>query len=105
MPDIFAHKLSRGWPMFARTAPSTFCGPTARPRSPSNTRRASPSGSTTWSSPAQHNENIAYADLVEAIKKEVIFKVIPREMVDAKRGYFINTTGGSSWAVPWPIAG
>ncbi len=41
----------------------------------------------------QHNENISYEELVEAVKEEVIFKVLPQEMVDKDMRIFINTTG------------
>ncbi len=41
----------------------------------------------------QHNENIAYADLVEAVKQEVIFKTLPEDMVDKQMRIYINTTG------------
>ncbi|WP_028573895.1 methionine adenosyltransferase [Desulfonatronovibrio hydrogenovorans] len=41
----------------------------------------------------QHNENISYEDLVEAVKEEVIFKVLPQDMVDKAMRIFINTTG------------
>jgi len=41
----------------------------------------------------QHDENIAYQDLVDAVKKEVIFKTLPENMVDKNTKIFINTTG------------
>ncbi len=41
----------------------------------------------------QHNENIPYEDLVDAVKEQVIFKVLPEDMMDEGMRIFINTTG------------
>jgi S-adenosylmethionine synthetase len=41
----------------------------------------------------QHNENIAYADLVDAVREEVIFKSMPEDLMDKDTRIFINTTG------------
>jgi len=42
---------------------------------------------------AQHEPDVDYETLREAIIEEVILKVIPAEMIDEKTEYFINTTG------------
>ncbi|MBN2140272.1 MAG: methionine adenosyltransferase [Desulfovibrionaceae bacterium] len=43
---------------------------------------------------AQHDEDISYQDLCDAIKKEVIFETLPPEYVDRKKTkIYINTTG------------
>ncbi len=42
---------------------------------------------------AQHEPDVDYETLREAIIEEVILKVIPAEMIDEKIEYFINTTG------------
>lgn len=42
---------------------------------------------------AQHNPDISLEKLKEDIKKEVIFKVIPKKLLDKKSNYYINTTG------------
>jgi len=42
---------------------------------------------------AQHSESVSYETLKEAIREEVIFKVIPEEMRDKNTKYYINTTG------------
>ena len=42
---------------------------------------------------AQHNPEVDYDTLRDAIIEEVIKKVIPPEMLDDKTQYFINTTG------------
>jgi len=41
----------------------------------------------------QHDENINYQDLVDAVRKEVIFHTLPEEYVNKKTRVFINTTG------------
>jgi S-adenosylmethionine synthetase len=42
---------------------------------------------------AQHDPDVDYDTLTEAIKEEVIKKVIPAELLDRSTQYFINTTG------------
>ncbi len=41
----------------------------------------------------QHNEDISYEDLVDAVREEVIFHTLPPEMVDKRTRTYINTTG------------
>lgn len=42
---------------------------------------------------AQHNPEISLKMLQEDIKREVILKVIPKNLLDEKSNYYINTTG------------
>ena len=42
---------------------------------------------------AQHDPDVQYKSLCEAIREEVIFKVIPAEFIDKDTKIFINTTG------------
>ncbi|MCM0756889.1 methionine adenosyltransferase [Desulfovibrio aminophilus] len=42
---------------------------------------------------AQHDESISHGDLVEAIKKEVIFKTLPENLIDDKLKIYVNPTG------------
>ena len=42
---------------------------------------------------AQHNPDVDYNTLCEAIREEVIFKTIPAEYIDKNTKIFINTTG------------
>ncbi|MCF8108836.1 MAG: methionine adenosyltransferase [Desulfohalobiaceae bacterium] len=42
---------------------------------------------------AQHDDKVSYDDLKEGIKKEVIFKSLPEELVDKDLRVFINPTG------------
>lgn len=41
----------------------------------------------------QHDENIAYHDLVEAVRQEVIYRTLPENLVDKNTKVYINTTG------------
>ena len=41
----------------------------------------------------QHDENIAYHDLVEAVRQEVIYRTLPENLVDKNTKIYINTTG------------
>jgi S-adenosylmethionine synthetase len=54
---------------------------------------------------AQHDPNIAYQDLVEAIKKEVVLHTLPPELVDKKTRIFINTTGRFVYGGPMADCG
>ncbi|MDA8405035.1 MAG: methionine adenosyltransferase, partial [Desulfobacteraceae bacterium] len=42
---------------------------------------------------AQHNEDVTYNEIREAMIEEVIKKVIPKDMVDGDTRYYINPTG------------
>ncbi len=42
---------------------------------------------------AQHDENIDHGDLVEAIKKEVIFHSLPQNLIDDRLKVYVNPTG------------
>ncbi len=42
---------------------------------------------------AQHDDKVSYDDLQEGIKKEVIFKSLPQELLDDDLRVFINPTG------------
>ncbi len=42
---------------------------------------------------AQHDESIEHGDLVEAIKKEVILKTLPGNLLDDKLKIYVNPTG------------
>jgi S-adenosylmethionine synthetase len=42
---------------------------------------------------SQHDEHIAYADLVKAIKKEVIFHTLPQNLLDDDLKVYVNPTG------------
>ncbi len=41
----------------------------------------------------QHDENISYSDLVDAVRQEVIFHTLPESLVDKNTKVYINTTG------------
>ncbi len=41
----------------------------------------------------QHDENIAYQDLADAVRQEVIFHTLPENLVDKQTKIYINTTG------------
>ena len=41
----------------------------------------------------QHNENISYDDLKEAVMEVIIKPILPADMLDAQTKYFINPTG------------
>ncbi len=42
---------------------------------------------------SQHTPDVTYEEIVEGIKREVIYKVMPADMMDENTRIFINTTG------------
>jgi len=42
---------------------------------------------------SQHAESFSHGDLVEGIKKEVVLKTLPAELLDDRTKYYINPTG------------
>lgn len=54
---------------------------------------------------AQHEPTVTHDEIEEAIKKEVIFKVIPADLLDDNTRYFINPTGNFEVGGPKGDAG
>ncbi len=54
---------------------------------------------------AQHEPDLTHAEIEEAIKKEVIFKVIPNDLLDENTRYFVNPTGNFEIGGPKGDAG
>jgi len=92
-PIFYAHKLSRRLAYVSKNKVLDFLRPDGKTEVCIEYEKGKPKRVDNVVVACQHDENIAYADLVEAIKKEVIFKALPEEMVDDKMRIFINTTG------------
>ncbi len=92
-PIYYAHKLSRRLAYVRKNNILDFLRPDGKTEVSVEYINGSPSRIHDVVVACQHNENISYEDLVEAVKEEVIFKVLPQEMVDKDMRIFINTTG------------
>ncbi|WP_028587723.1 methionine adenosyltransferase [Desulfocurvus vexinensis] len=93
-PIFWAHKLSRRLTYVRKEGILDFLRPDGKTEVSFTYEDGQPKFIDTVVIAAQHDENIAYQDLVDAIREEVIFKTLPGEFVDRKKTrIFINTTG------------
>ena len=92
-PVYWAHKLSRRLTYVRKEGILDFLRPDGKTQVAVEYREGKPVRFDNVVVSTQHDENVAYQDLKEAIKKEIIFKVLPPEMVDDDLKIFINTTG------------
>jgi S-adenosylmethionine synthetase len=92
-PIYYAHKLSRRLAYVRKNNILDFLRPDGKTEVSIEYINGSPSRIHDVVVACQHNENISYEDLVDAVKEEVVFKVLPQEMVDSDMRIFINTTG------------
>ncbi|GAB6058453.1 methionine adenosyltransferase [Desulfonatronum parangueonense] len=92
-PIFYAHKLSRRLAYVRKKNILDFLRPDGKTEVCIEYQNGKPKRIDNVVIACQHDENIAYVDLVDAVKQEVIFKVLPEEMVDEKMRIYINTTG------------
>jgi len=93
MPIYYAHKLSRRLAYVRKNNILDFLRPDGKTQVAVEYVNGKPARIDNVVVACQHDENIAYQDLAEAVKKEVIESVLPKEMVDKNTKIFINTTG------------
>lgn len=92
-PIYWAHKLSRRLTYVRKNNVLDFLRPDGKTQVAVEYVDGKPTRIDNVVVATQHDENIAYQDLAEAVKKEVIFKTLPESMVDKNTKIFINTTG------------
>lgn len=92
-PIYFSHKLSRRLAYVRKNKILDFLRPDGKTEVCIQYEQGKPKRIDNVVIACQHNESIAYADLVDAVKQEVIFKTLPEDMLDEKIRIFINTTG------------
>jgi S-adenosylmethionine synthetase len=92
-PIYYAHKLSKRLAYVRKNNILDFLRPDGKTEVSIEYINGSPTRVHDVVVACQHNENISYEDLVEAVREEVIFKVLPPDMVDKEMRIFINTTG------------
>ena len=93
MPIYYAHKLSRRLAYVRKNNILDFLRPDGKTQVAVEYVDGKPARIDNVVVACQHDENISYQDLAEAVKKEVISAVLPQEMVDKNTQIFINTTG------------
>jgi len=92
-PIHYAHKLSRRLAFVRKKKVLDFLRPDGKTQVGLEYENGRPKRIDNVVVSAQHDPNIAYQDLSDAIKKEVIFHTLPPELMDEKTKIYINTTG------------
>jgi S-adenosylmethionine synthetase len=93
MPICYAHKLAKRLAQVRKDGTLGFLRPDGKSQITIQYEDGIPKRAEAIVLAAQHNPDVSYTDLKEAIIEEVIKKVIPHEMMDGNTKYFINTTG------------
>jgi len=92
-PIYYAHKLSRRLSYVRKNNILDFLRPDGKTQVSVEYAGGKPVHIDNVVIACQHNDNIAYADLVEAVREEVIFKSMPEDLMDRDTRIFVNTTG------------
>jgi S-adenosylmethionine synthetase len=93
MPIMYAHKICRRLADVRKNGSLDFLRPDGKSQVTIEYENGTPKRVDTVVIAAQHTPDVTYDDLREAIIKEVINKVIPKDMRDGDTRYFINATG------------
>ncbi len=92
-PIYYAHKLSRRLTYVRKEGILDFLRPDGKTQVCVEFDNGKPVRIDNVVVSSQHDEHIAYADLQEAIREEVIMKTIPEELISGKLKTYINPTG------------
>jgi S-adenosylmethionine synthetase len=93
MPIIYAHKLCRRLARVRKNGSFGFLRPDGKSQITIEYKDGFPHRVDAIVMAAQHSPEVDYAELKEAIMKEVIRKVVPHEMLDGDTRMLINATG------------
>jgi S-adenosylmethionine synthetase len=93
MPIMYAHQLTKRLAKVRKNGALDFLRPDGKSQVTIEYVNGKPKRVDTIVVSTQHNADVTYEDLREAIVEEVIKKVIPSEMTDGDTRYFINPTG------------
>ncbi|MCK4467506.1 MAG: methionine adenosyltransferase [Desulfobacterales bacterium] len=93
MSIMYAHKLTERLAKVRKNGALDFLRPDGKAQVTIEYENGSPKRVDTVVIAAQHKPDITHAELKEAIIKEVIKKVIPKELIDGDTRYLINATG------------
>lgn len=92
-PIYYAHNLSRRLSEVRKSGALTFLRPDGKTQVSVEYRKGKPVRIDNVVVSSQHTPEVTYEEIVEGIKREVIFKVMPADMMDEKTRIYINTTG------------
>jgi S-adenosylmethionine synthetase len=93
MPILFAHKLTRRLSQVRKNGALDFLRPDGKSQVTIEYRNGRPERVDAVVVSTQHNNDVTYEDLKDAVVKEVIQKIIPKEMMDGDTRFFVNPTG------------
>jgi len=93
MPIMYAHKLCRGLAEVRKSGTLDFLRPDGKSQVTIEYKNGTPKRVDTVVVSTQHQPDVSYEDLREAVIEEVIKKTIPADMTDGDTRYFINPTG------------
>ncbi len=92
-PIYYAHGLSRRLAEVRKSGILGFLRPDGKTQVSVEYRKGKPVRIDNVVVSSQHTPEVTYDEIVDGIKREVIAKVMPAEMMDANTRIYINTTG------------
>ncbi len=93
IPIMYAHKLTRQLALARKKGVLDFLRPDGKSQVTIEYENGTPKRVDAIVVSTQHNPDVSYDTLKEAVIEEIIKKVIPAEMTDKATKYFINPTG------------
>jgi S-adenosylmethionine synthetase len=93
MPILYAHKLTKRLTQVRKNGALDFLRPDGKSQVTIEYRNGKPQRVDAVVVSTQHNNDVTYEDLKDAVVKEVIRKIIPGEMMDGDTRFFVNPTG------------
>ena len=93
MPIVYAHKLTQRLAKVRKNGALDFLRPDGKSQVTIEYENGSPKRVDAVVLSSQHKPDVTYEELKEALIRDVIKKVIPKEMTDGDTRYFINPTG------------
>jgi S-adenosylmethionine synthetase len=92
-PIHYAHALTKELAAARRDGRLDFLRPDGKSQVTVEYRDGKPARIHTVVIATQHAPTVTYNDLIDGVKKEIIFKALPAELLDKKTVYHINATG------------
>ncbi len=92
-PIYYAHGLSRRLAEVRKAGVLNFLRPDGKTQVSVEYRKGKPVRIDNVVVSSQHTPEVTYEEIVDGIKREVIAKVMPADMMDEKTRIYINTTG------------
>lgn len=93
MPVTYAHRLVQRQAEARKTGTLPWLRPDAKSQVTVEYEDKRPKRIDAVVLSSQHSPDVSYDDLKEGIMEEIIKKILPADLVDAKTKYFINPTG------------